>query len=92
MSAVDYECSTGVVGTGFWRAPEILQQLKDGVPKSKIVFTKKSDVYSYGMTCFETVTGCIPFENYIRVRFTEGCDLVLNGERPKLPINYRDYY
>lgn len=21
----DYECSLGVVGTGFWRAPEILQ-------------------------------------------------------------------
>jgi serine/threonine protein kinase len=25
----DFECSVGVVGTGFWRAPEILQACKD---------------------------------------------------------------
>lgn len=51
-------------GTGLWRVPEILQQLKDKVPTSELVFTNKCDVYSYGMTCYEVVGGRIPFEDY----------------------------
>ena len=38
ITITDFECSIGVMGTGFWRAPEILQQLKDGIPTSKIRF------------------------------------------------------
>jgi len=78
---VDFECSSGVVGTGFWRAPEILLALKN---RSVIDFSEKVDVYSYGMTCFEIVIGCLPFEGEL-----EACqasyDLVIGGWRPKLP-------
>jgi len=77
----DFECSLGVVGTGFWRAPEILLALKNG---SSIDFSEKVDVYSYGMTCFEVVTSCLPFEGEL-----EACrisiDLIIEGQRPKLP-------
>jgi serine/threonine protein kinase len=74
----------GVVGTGLWRAPEILRQLKNKVLTSELVFTEKCDVYSYGMTCYELVSGHVPFEDY-ECRPQEGRDLVLKGKRPELP-------
>ncbi|KAG0601119.1 hypothetical protein M758_11G085300 [Ceratodon purpureus] len=77
----DYECSLGVVGTAFWRAPEILQQLKDKVPSSKMKFSYEADIYSFGMLCYEIITGCIPFENHSTIDY----DFVLNGARPELP-------
>lgn len=70
-------------GTGFWRTPEVLQQLKDKtVPSSKIVFTEKMDVYSFAMTCYEIVTGRLPFEG---LPFFETRDAILDGARPELP-------
>jgi len=45
----DYECTMGVVGTGFWRVPEILVAVKNGDVEPE-VFIAKPDVYSYGMT------------------------------------------
>lgn len=78
----DYECSVGVVDSGFWRSPEILQQLKNRVPNSEVVISKMSDVYSYGMTCYELLTGCTPFEAHPVMDY----DLVLQGHRPKLSI------
>lgn len=77
---IDYECSMGVIGTRFWRAPEILQQLKDGISGSNLRFTSKVDVYSYGMTCYEIVTGHMPFEDLP----AQDYDYVLNGHRPEL--------
>ncbi|KAG0620814.1 hypothetical protein M758_4G246400 [Ceratodon purpureus] len=60
----DYECCVGVLGTRFWRAPEILQALKERSICSKpLLFTESSDVYSYAMTCYEILTGKIPFED-----------------------------
>ena len=76
----DFECSVGVVGTRFWRAPEILQAVKSGNIKPEL-FTKSADVYSYGMTCYEVVTGQIPFEDLRASDY----DVVIRGERPKLP-------
>lgn len=56
VGVADWECSVGVVGSRFWRAPEILQQLKDKTPSCKVKFTKKVDVYSFAMICYEIVT------------------------------------
>ncbi|KAG0561181.1 hypothetical protein KC19_9G043400 [Ceratodon purpureus] len=78
---IDYECSVGVIGTGFWRAPEILEQVQKRVPSSELVFTKKADIYSFGMMCYEMVTGCIPFEGHPQNDYS----IVLRGERPHLP-------
>lgn len=58
----DYECSLGVVGTRFWRAPEILSAVKDIRNKPEL-FSEKADVYSYSMTCYEVLSGKIPFDD-----------------------------
>jgi hypothetical protein len=78
----DYECSIGVIGTGFFRAPEILQACKDHKLKERLeVFSKAADIYGYGMVCYEALTGKLPFEGHR----TSDYDLVLNGERPMVP-------
>ncbi|KAH9537826.1 hypothetical protein CY35_16G072400 [Sphagnum magellanicum] len=75
----DYESSESVVGTGFWRAPEILEALKSNVKRPK--FSAKADVYSFGMVCYEILTGHHPFDGHPRSNY----DLVLSGQRPELP-------
>lgn len=80
-AVVDYECSMGVAGTGFWRAPEILEQMQNRVPSHQLVFTDKADVYSFGMMSYEIVTGCIPFEGHPQNDYS----IVLRGGRPGLP-------
>ncbi|CAM6029349.1 unnamed protein product [Sphagnum balticum] len=57
----DYESSDDVVGTGFWRPPEVLQAVKDG---TKPVWSREGDVYSFAMLCYELLTGCIPFKEH----------------------------
>ncbi|KAG0625437.1 hypothetical protein M758_2G055200 [Ceratodon purpureus] len=78
----DFECSIGVIGTGFWRAPEILQAIKDQkVHERPEVFSREADVYAYGMTCYEILTGKLPFENHPLNDYS----IVLNRGRPELP-------
>lgn len=61
----DFECSVGVVGTGFFRAPETLQALKDkSISEKPELFSREADVYAYGMTCYEILTGKLPFGNH----------------------------
>lgn len=54
-----------------------------------IDFSKKVNVYNYGMTCFEIVFGHLPFEGEL-----EPCrasyDLVMEGQRPKLPSDLEE--
>ena len=84
----DYECSIGVVGTGFFRAPEILQACKDHkVWERPEVFSRAIDIYSYGMTCYEILTGKLPFEGHSQNDYTH----VLNGSRPMLPEYVEDW-
>jgi serine/threonine protein kinase len=77
----DFETSDGVMGTRFWRAPEVLQALEKEV---KPILSPAADVYSYGMLCYELLTGRIPFQGC-------GCSnkaqilKILSGQRPKLP-------
>lgn len=78
----DFECSIGVVGTGFFRAPEILQACKDKTVNNRPdLFSKAADVYSYGMTCYEILTGKSPFEGHS----IKDLDVVLNGRCPEVP-------
>lgn len=60
----NFECSIVVVGTRFWRTSKILLALKN---RSAIDFSKKVDVYSYIMTCFEIVIGHLPFEGEVEL-------------------------
>jgi serine/threonine protein kinase len=82
---VDYECLIGVVGTGFFMAREILQACKDGTASKKSkVFSITADAYSFRMTCYEILTGKLPFEDYPFSASTL-IDLVINQHlRPKV--------
>jgi hypothetical protein len=80
---IDFECLVGVIGTGFWRAPEVLKQLQKKLPTHKVVLTKKADIYSFGMMCYEVITGCIPFEGHPGNDY----NIVLRGGRPELPYD-----
>jgi serine/threonine protein kinase len=44
----------------------------------------KADVYSYGITCAEILTGKIPFP-HPKYKRTELLQKILKGERPPLP-------
>ena len=80
----DFEDSSNVVGTGFWRAPEVLQTLKDwrSGASSVVNYTPKCDVYSFGMTCYEILTGQTPFSDHPISNY----DLILvDKKRPALP-------
>ncbi|KAL3818256.1 hypothetical protein ACJIZ3_004161 [Penstemon smallii] len=63
-----------------WLAPEVLAELEQG-SKCTAKYTEKADVYSFGMLCFELLTGKIPFED----GHLQGEKMVRNiraGERP----------
>jgi hypothetical protein len=61
-----------------WRAPEIFH-----VPDSEIVqnYKRPADVYSFAMTCYETLTGRKPFDGVPSERIHE---FVVAGDRPSL--------
>jgi serine/threonine protein kinase len=71
----DYESSDVVMGTGFFRAPEVLRALRDG---TKVEYSAAVDVYGFGMVCYELLTGNLPFHGHSLSDY----DLVLSGERP----------
>lgn len=84
----DFESSSNVVGTGFWRAPEVLRALRGEQQraysrniKMTDVFSLKSDIYSFGMTCYEILTGKSPLEDLGASEYKP----VLSGRRPDLP-------
>jgi hypothetical protein len=77
----DYESSDDVVGTGFWRPPEVLQAREDG---RKPVWSREGDVYSFAMLCYELLTGCIPFP-CPPLLYSDTVKKVLSGQRPELP-------
>jgi len=78
VKVADFECSMLVEGTRFWRAPEILKQIKSRKVRT---YTRESDVYSYGMTCYEVLTGGIPLEHLARNDYAAVC---VREERPAL--------
>ncbi|KAG0559120.1 hypothetical protein KC19_10G080500 [Ceratodon purpureus] len=84
----DYECSIGVVGTNFFRAPEILQACNDKMTNQRPeVFSRAADIYAYGMTCYEVLVGKLPFEDHPHHnKMSLLKDHVINHDlRPKIP-------
>ncbi|KAG0599020.1 hypothetical protein M758_12G120800 [Ceratodon purpureus] len=90
----DFESSVGVVGTGFWRAPEILQACRDKNVSARLkLFSKSADAYSYGMTCYEILTGRFPFQDHpLSGEQSLLTDLVIDHHlRPELPEHVDDW-
>ncbi|KAG0566211.1 hypothetical protein KC19_7G046100 [Ceratodon purpureus] len=79
----DFDVGSKLVGTQFWRAPEILEALDKGEKMHHIQFNSTADVYSYAMTCYEILTGAIPLEGLRSSDY----DAVISGKRPKLPTD-----
>ncbi|KAG0617827.1 hypothetical protein M758_4G018000 [Ceratodon purpureus] len=72
-----------------WTAPEALDHYgRDREPSWEDL--KRIDIYSFGMTCYEIVTGNFPFHG-IR---DEGVllEMIKKGERPKLPETLADHF
>ncbi|KZV21877.1 mitogen-activated protein kinase kinase kinase 7-like [Dorcoceras hygrometricum] len=73
-----------------WYPPEVLSEQEyfgDGV---SLKYTEKCDVYSFGMICFEIVTGKVPFED----AHLQGDKMSRNiraGERPLFPFHSPKY-
>ncbi|KAF3653951.1 putative protein KTI12 -like protein [Capsicum annuum] len=67
-----------------WYAPEVLAEQEKPGSKCAFKYTEKADVYSFGMICFQILTGKVPFhEGHL-----QGEKVARNiraGERPLFP-------
>jgi serine/threonine protein kinase len=68
-------------GTTGWMAPEVTFKPEEDSSKMKY-HPLKSDVYSFAITCYEILSGKMPFEGIRRVEIPE---MVRAGSRPSLP-------
>ncbi|KAG0592982.1 hypothetical protein KC19_1G295400 [Ceratodon purpureus] len=66
------------VGATLWRAPEVFRN--DGCHK----YSFPADVWSYGITCYEILTGEVPFEGITCAQVRQK---ILSGLRPELPAS-----
>ncbi|XP_033516121.2 uncharacterized protein [Nicotiana tomentosiformis] len=67
-----------------WYAPEVLAENEKPGTKCTSKYTEKADVYSFGMICFQILTGKVPFDE----GHLQGEKVVRNiraGERPLFP-------
>jgi len=70
----DYECSDGVVGTWCFKAPEMLQALRDG---TNVKYSPFVDVYGFDMLSYKLFIGKLPVQDHPLLKY----DLVLLGKR-----------
>ncbi|XP_047325045.1 uncharacterized protein LOC124928836 [Impatiens glandulifera] len=68
-----------------WYAPEVLNEMERGSKKVIHKYTEKADVYSYGMLCFEILTGKVPFEE-VHLQDDKTGRNIRAGERPLFPF------
>ncbi|CDP08715.1 unnamed protein product [Coffea canephora] len=73
-----------------WYAPEVLADQEQSGNADNSKYTEKADVYSFGMICFELLTGKVPFED----GHLQGDKMSRNiraGERPLFPFHLPKY-
>ncbi|XP_052208827.1 uncharacterized protein LOC127812471 isoform X2 [Diospyros lotus] len=67
-----------------WYAPEVLAEQEQHGGSCSSKYTEKADVYSFGMLCFEILTGKTPFEEAHLQEDTVARN-IRAGERPLFP-------
>ncbi|XP_010261489.1 PREDICTED: light-sensor Protein kinase [Nelumbo nucifera] len=73
-----------------WYGPEVLAEQEQTGNNCNCKYTEKADVYSFGMICFELLTGKVPFED----SHLQGDKMSRNvraGERPLFPFTAPKY-
>ncbi|KAH7863760.1 hypothetical protein Vadar_021666 [Vaccinium darrowii] len=68
-----------------WHAPEILAEQENLGSVGNCRYTEKADVYSFGMICFEILTGKVPFEDS-HLQGDKMSRNIRTGERPLFPF------
>jgi serine/threonine protein kinase len=90
-SSSTYSTQTPNTGTTRWMAPELMTLgryelcAKTSDHDRELRYPFKADVYSFGMVCYEILTGKVPFNIVTFPR--EVRRMVLNGDRPILPYH-----
>lgn len=89
-----YSNLTANTGTTRWMAPELMSLGEDDVRArtsnhdKELKYPFKVDVYSFGMVCFEILTGEVPFSRVSSPKDVKR--MVLVGDRPELPDDCSD--
>ncbi|XP_059645067.1 receptor-like kinase LIP1 [Cornus florida] len=73
-----------------WYAPEVLAEQEQPGNKCSSMYTEKADVYSFGMLCFELLTGKVPFEE-AHLQDDKMSRNIRAGERPLFPYTTPKY-
>ncbi|KAF5196068.1 kinase [Thalictrum thalictroides] len=76
--------------TFIWYAPEVLSEQENQGNIYLAKYTEKADIYSFGMICFQLLTGKVPFED----SHLQGDKMSRNiraGERPLFPHSSPKY-
>ncbi|XVE58007.1 hypothetical protein DITRI_Ditri04bG0135700 [Diplodiscus trichospermus] len=73
-----------------WYAPEVLVEQEQPGNSTSCKYTEKADVYSFGMLCFELLTGKVPFEDG-HLQGETVCRNIRAGERPLFPYTAPRY-
>ncbi|KAJ8768505.1 hypothetical protein K2173_022599 [Erythroxylum novogranatense] len=70
-----------------WHAPEVLAEKQQAGKSTICKYTEKADVYSFGMLCFELLTGKLPFEDgHLQGDLSQMIKNIRAGERPLFPF------
>ncbi|KAJ7528149.1 hypothetical protein O6H91_16G086500 [Diphasiastrum complanatum] len=83
-----YSHMTKDQGTRRWMAPEVFTAYNNDDEHLDVAFPPKADVYSFGIVCFEILTGKFPFQNVLLKDLFKQLTDPENPLRPELPESY----